>query len=132
MRKITLITLMLALGVSAYAQKPIRPRPAKLPPKLEADLKLTPEQQIKVTNILKSRNFEMDSLAKKVTVRNRRFVEANMKSELSEVNNKLYATFNTDQKLVYAQYILDRQTQMEKGRRPGTTRKSPPPPPAKP
>ena len=44
MKKITLITLMLALGVSVYAQKRMGP-PAKLPPKLEADLKLTPEQQ---------------------------------------------------------------------------------------
>ena len=132
MKKITLITLMLALAVSVYAQKPIGPRPAKLPPKLEADLKLTPEQQIKITDILKHRNFEMDSLVKSVTVRNRRFVGAKMKSEITEVNSKLYAVLNTDQKLVYAQYILDRQSQMEKGWRPGPPKKMPPPPPAKP
>jgi len=131
MKRITLITLMLALGVSVYAQKPMRPFPAKLPPKLEADLKLTPEQQTKVTEILKNRNFEIDSLAKTVRVRNGRFVAVKMQSEMTKVNGKLYAIFNTDQKLVYAQYILDRQTQMEKGRRPGP-RKSPPPPPAKP
>ncbi len=129
MKKITLITLMLALGVSVYAQKPMGMRPAKLPPKLEADLKLTPEQLVKVTDILKSRNFHMDSLAKSVRVRNGKFVEAKMKSEMSEVNGKLYALFNIDQKLVYAQYILDRQTQMEKGRRQGPPRKLPPPPP---
>ncbi len=131
MKKITLITLMLALGLSAYAQKPMRTFPAKLPPKLEADLKLTPEQQIKVTNILKNRNFEMDSLAKSVTVRNGRFVMTKMKSELSEVNTKLYAVFNIDQKLIYAQYILDRQTQMEKGRRQGPPKKSTSPTPAR-
>lgn len=132
MKKITLITMMLALGISVYAQKPTRMPPAKLPPKLEADLKLTAEQQTKVADILKNRNFHMDSLAKSVRVRNRRFVEAKMKSEMSDVNSKLYAMFTIDQKLVYAQYILDRQTLMEKGRRPGPPRKLPPPPPAPP
>ena len=117
--------MLMALGVSAYAQKPMRPNFTKLPPKLEADLKLTPEQQIKVTDILKNRNFHMDSLAKKVNMRNGRFVGADMRSELSEVNGKLYATFNTDQKLVYAQYIMDRKALMEKGGRPGP-RKTPP------
>ncbi len=119
MRKITLITLMLALGVSVYAQKPMRQHPAKLPPKLEADLKLTPEQQTKVTDILKGRNFEMDSLAKTVRMRNGKFVQAKMKGELTEVNTKLYAIFNIDQKLVYAQYIMNRKAQMAKGRKPG-------------
>jgi len=129
MKKITLVTLVLALGVSVYAQKPpMRMRPAKLPPKLETDLKLTPEQQIKVTNILKDRNFVIDSLAKNVRVRNGRFIESKMKTEMSEVNGKLYAMFTTNQQLVYAQYILDRQTQMEKGRRPGPPKKLPPPP----
>lgn len=123
MKKITLITLMLALGVSVYAQKPMRPHPAKLPPKLEADLKLTPEQQTKVADILKSRNFEMDSLAKKVNMRNGKFVYAKMKSEMTEVNSKLYAIFNIDQKLVYAQYIMDRKAEMDKGRKPGPPRK---------
>ena len=131
MKKITLITLVLALGVSVHAQKPTRPNFAKLPPKLEADLKLTPEQQVKVTDILKGRNFVMDSLVKRVNVRNGRFVEAKMKSEMSEVNGKLYAIFNTNQKLVYAQFIMDRQTQMEKGRRQGPPKKLPAPPPAK-
>ena len=119
MKKITLITLMLALGVSVNAQKPMRTHPAKLPPKLEADLKLTPEQQTKVTAILKDRNFEMDSLAKKVHMRNGKFIEEKMKSEMSQVNSKLYAIFNIDQKLIYAQYIMDRKAQMEKGGRPG-------------
>ncbi len=119
MKKTTLITLMLTLGISVYAQRPMRAHHAKLPPKLEAELKLTPEQQTKVTDILKNRNFEMDSLAKKVTIRNGKFVAAKMKSEMSEVNTKLYAMFNTDQKLVYAQYIMDRQAQMAKGIRPG-------------
>jgi len=133
MKKITLITLMLALGMGVYAQKPTRPQPpTKLPPKLAADLKLTPEQQTKVTAILKSRNFEMDSLAKKVNLRNGKFVQAKMKSEMTEVNDKLYAVFNNDQKLVYAQYIMNRQAQMQKGGRPGPPKKSPPPPPAKP
>ena len=132
MKKITLITLMLALGVGVYAQKSMPPRPTKLPPKLTADLKLTPEQQTKVTAILKSRNFEMDSLAKKVTLRNGKFEQAKMKSEMTEVNDKLYAVFNNDQKLVYAQYIMNRQAQMQKGGRPGPPKKSPPPPPAKP
>jgi len=131
MKKITLITLMLALGVSAYAQRPMRSHPAKLPPKLEADLKLTPEQQTKVTEILKNRNFVMDSLAKKVHLRNGKFIKEKMKSEMSEINTKLYAIFNIDQKLVYAQYIMDRQAQMEKGRKTGP-RNPPPPPPAKP
>ncbi|MEO8887326.1 MAG: hypothetical protein ABI367_14780 [Mucilaginibacter sp.] len=126
MKKTTLITFMLALGVSVYAQRPMRPHPAKLPPKLEADLKLTPEQQTKVADILKSRNFEMDSLAKKVTFRNGKFIGDKMKSEMSEVNGKLYAILNIDQKLIYAQYIMDRQAQMGKGRGPGP-RKSPPP-----
>jgi len=125
MKKITLITLMLALGVSVYAQKPMRPNFTKLPPKLETDLKLTPEQQAKVTDILKSRNFEMDSLAKKATIRNGKFIGDKMKGEMSVVNGKLYAILNVDQKLVYAQYIMDRQTLMAKGR-PGP-RKSPPP-----
>lgn len=118
MRKITLIALMLALGVSVYAQKPTRPDFTKLPPKLEAALKLTPEQQTKVADILKNRNFHMDSLVKKVNMRNGRFVAADMRSEMTEVNGKLYETFNTDQKLVYAQYIMDRKAQMEKGGRP--------------
>jgi len=129
MKKITLITLVLALGLSVYAQRPTRRPPAKLPPKLEADLKLTPEQQAKVTSILKSRNFIMDSLVKKVNIRNGKVVQAKMKDEMTEVNNKLYAMFTIDQKLVYAQYILDRQTQMAKGGRPGPRRL---PPPAKP
>jgi hypothetical protein len=132
MKKITLITLVLALGVSVYGQNPTRPHRTKLPPRLETELKLTPEQQIKVTEILKNRNFEMDSLAKSVHIRNGKFVEAKMKSEMAEVNGKLYAIFNTDQKLVYAQYIMNRQTQMEKGRKPAPPLKSPPPPPAKP
>jgi len=131
MKRITLITLMLTLGVSVYAQRPMRPNFAKLPPKLEADLKLTPEQQTKVTDILKSRNFVMDSLVKQVNIRNGKYVQAKMKSEMTEVSGKLYAIFNTNQKLVYAQFIMDRQAQMEKGGRPGP-RKSPPPPPAKP
>jgi len=130
MKKITLIALMLALGAGVYAQKPTRPHPTKLPPKLEADLKLTPEQQTKVTAILKSRNFEMDSLAKKVTLRNGKFEQAKMKSEMTEVNDKLYAVFNNDQKLIYAQWVMNRQAAMDKGARP--PRKSPPPPPAKP
>ena len=128
MKRITLITMVLALGVSVYAQRPTRPFPAKLPPKLEADLKLTPEQQTKVTEILKDRNFQMDSLAKKVTIRNGKFVAAKMKSEMTDVNNKLYAIFDTKQKLVYAQYILDRQTAMEKGIRPGPRKARPTPP----
>ena len=132
MRKITLITLMLALGVSVSAQRPMRPHSAKLPPKLEADLKLTPEQQTKVTAILKDRNFEMDSLAKRVHMRNGKFVWAKMQSEMSQVNSKLYAIFNTDQKLVYAQYIMDRKAQMEKGGRMGPPSKpmAPAPKPA--
>jgi hypothetical protein len=124
MKRITLITLMLALGVSVYAQKPMRQHPAKLPPRLETALKLTPEQQTKVTDILKGRNFEMDSLAKKVTIRNGKFIEAKMKDEMSEVNSKLYAIFNTDQKLVYAHYIMNRKAEMERGRKPRQPRKS--------
>ena len=123
MKKITLITLMLALGVSVYAQKPTRTRPAKLPPKLEAELKLTPEQKTKVTEILKGRNFQMDSLAKKVNMRNGKFIEAKMKGEMTEVNGKLYAVLNTGQKLVYANYVMNRKAQMEKGIKPGRSKK---------
>jgi hypothetical protein len=125
MKRIILITLVLALGLSVYAQRPMRRPPAKLPPKLEADLKLTPEQKAKVTEILKNRNFIMDSLVKKVNVRNGKFVQAKMKDEMTDVNNKLYAMFTIDQKLVYAQYIMDRQTQMAKGRGPGQRRLPP-------
>lgn len=132
MKRITLITMILALGVSVYAQKPMRAPHTKLPPKLEADLKLTPEQQTKVTDILKNRNFQIDSLAKRVNVRNGKFIEAKIKSELTEINGKLYAIFNTDQKVVYAQYIMDRQAQMANGKKAGPPRKSPPPAPAKP
>ncbi|MES2279575.1 MAG: hypothetical protein V4592_26310 [Bacteroidota bacterium] len=114
MKKLTLSVLLLAIGASVYAQPPKRPVHSQLPPKLTADLKLTPEQQIKVTSILKAKNIEMDSLAKKAKVGRERMVSAKFRSAESEANDQLYAMFTKDQQLVYAQWILDRRAAMQK------------------
>lgn len=117
MKKITLFTALLAMGASVYAQGPKHKMDhTKLPKPLTEQLKLTADQQTKVDAILADKNVEIDSLVKKATIRNGKLTGAKIRSTESETNDKLYAVFTNDQKLVYAQWILDRRANMIKGK----------------
>jgi hypothetical protein len=110
---LTIVTLFIA-STCVFAQTPpTKPNHLQLPKPLLTQLKLTPDQQAKVTAILKNKNQQIDSLIKLPPRRNQKLYDAKLRSVNTEANDQLYGVFNEDQKHVYAQWLLDRRTKMQ-------------------
>lgn len=121
MKKILSTILLAAACAGVYAQAPqtprVRPDATKLPKPLISELKLSADQQTKVDAILHTKKTQMDSLMAAVKTSkhpNPKLTDKKMLNIYSESNDKLYAVFNQDQKLVYAQWILDKRAQFQK------------------